>query len=142
MDENLRQARKHFVEMTEEIENNFLLASNVFNRIEQGVYVYTSLDPKTLTSDECHARVKDSTILINRLQELRKEIENIMNIYEKIVCDVRNQNHPNLLHRLERDIKCKIRDLLKNVLYIEFLVDCYKIKLESRQNMLNFSRNE
>ncbi|GIY04704.1 hypothetical protein CEXT_281151 [Caerostris extrusa] len=109
MDENLRRIHQYLEHMTEEIENTILLASNIFNRIEQVVYAHTSLDPETLTADECHAREPESTILINLLQELRKEIEHIMKIYGIIVCEVKNQNHPTFLHSLERDIEWKIR---------------------------------
>ncbi|GIY72801.1 hypothetical protein CDAR_391561 [Caerostris darwini] len=134
MDENLRRIQQYLGHMNEAIENTILLVSNIFNRMEQVVDAHTSLDPETLTADECHARESELTILINRLQELRKETENIMNIYEIIVCDVRNQNHSTLLHRLERDIKWKIRDLLNKGLYLEFQVVCYQITLEFPQN--------
>ncbi|GIY16517.1 hypothetical protein CEXT_69491 [Caerostris extrusa] len=93
MDENLSRIQQYLEHMNEAIENTILLASNIFNRIDEVVHAHTSLDPETLTADECHAREQEVTILINRLEELRKEIENIMNIYEIIVCDVRNENH-------------------------------------------------
>ncbi|GIY30887.1 hypothetical protein CDAR_309461 [Caerostris darwini] len=94
MDENLRRIQQYLGHMNEAIENTILLASNIFNRMEQVVDAHTSLDPETLTADECHARESELTILINRLQELRKETENIMNIYEIIVCD--NSGHLNM----------------------------------------------
>ncbi|GIY45365.1 hypothetical protein CEXT_438031 [Caerostris extrusa] len=81
-------------------------------------------------------------ILISRLQEHRKVIENLMRMYEVTVLEVKNSDHPTLLSRLERDIKKKIRDLLYKVLCKEFLVYCYQIKLEFRQNMTNFARSE
>ncbi|GIX85372.1 hypothetical protein CDAR_264731 [Caerostris darwini] len=141
MNEDLRRIYQGLEHITEEIESTILLASNVFNRIEQGVYAHTELDPEPLTADECRAREPESTILINRLQEHRKGIEHIMRMYEVTVCEVKNCNHPTLLSRLERDIKWKIRDLFNKVLYKEFLVYCYQIKLEFRQKT-NFARHE
>ncbi|GIX85367.1 hypothetical protein CDAR_264701 [Caerostris darwini] len=130
MDEELREVHQNLERITEDLENIILLASNVFNLIEQGVYAYTALDPETLTADECRAREPESTILIKGLQEHRKEIENIMKIYELTVGEVNKRNHPTLLHRLERDIKWKIGELLQKVFYKELLIDCYRIKLE------------
>ncbi|GIY94870.1 hypothetical protein CEXT_612451 [Caerostris extrusa] len=142
MHEELRRIHQSAEYITEEIESTILLASNVFYLIEQGVDAHTALDPETLTADECRAREPESTILINRLQEHRKVIEHIMRIYEVTVSEVKNCNHPTLLSRLEKDIKWKIIDLLCEVLNKEFLVDCYQIKLEFRQNMMNFARIE
>ncbi|GIX96201.1 hypothetical protein CDAR_433721 [Caerostris darwini] len=142
MDEHLRRIHQCLEHKTEEIENTILLASNVFNRIEQDVYAHISLDPETLTADECLALEIESTILIKRLQEQQKVIKHLMKFFDVTVREVEYSNHPSLLSRLERDIKWKIRGLLNNVLYKEFLVDCYKIKLQFRQNMSNIARRE
>ncbi|GIY41831.1 hypothetical protein CEXT_802161 [Caerostris extrusa] len=142
MDENLRQIHQYLEHMTEELENIILLASNVFNRIEQSCVCTYGVDPKTLTADECRAREPKTTFLINRLQAHRKETDNIMKIYEMIVCKVKNCNHSTLLYRLERSIKWKIRELWQKVLRKELLVDCYQIKLECRKNMSKFTRSE
>ncbi|GIY48852.1 hypothetical protein CEXT_523921 [Caerostris extrusa] len=135
MDEDLRRIHQRLEYMTEEIEDIILHASNVFHYIEQAVHEHTSLDPETLTTDECLEREQDSNLLINQLQDLRKETENIMEVYEILVSQVKNQNHPALLHRLESDMKWKIVDLLNKVLDKEFQVDCYKFKLEIRRNI-------
>ncbi|GIY41819.1 hypothetical protein CEXT_802091 [Caerostris extrusa] len=142
MHEVLRRIYQCLEYITEEIENNILPASNVFKRIKQDVCVHTALDPETLTADECRAREPELAILINRLQKHRKGIENIMEVYMVTVREVMNCNHPTLLFRLESDIKRKIRDLWYEVSYEEFLVDCYKNKLEFRQNVTNFERSE
>ncbi|GIY94869.1 hypothetical protein CEXT_612441 [Caerostris extrusa] len=126
--------------MTEEIENNILLNSNVFNRIEQDVYVHISLDPETLTADECLSREIESTILIYHLQEQQKVIKHLMKFFDVTVREVENFNHPTLSSRLERDIKWKISGLLDNMLHKEFLVDCYKIKLQFRQKHVEFCK--
>ncbi|GIY67795.1 hypothetical protein CDAR_458631 [Caerostris darwini] len=68
MDENLRGINQYLEYKFEKIENSLFRASNVFNRLEQAVFVHTALDPETLTADECRAREPESTILINRLQ--------------------------------------------------------------------------
>ncbi|GIX77978.1 hypothetical protein CEXT_570601 [Caerostris extrusa] len=136
MHEDLRRIYQRLEHLTDVIEDTILLISYVLNHIEQAhVYAHTALDPVTLTADECRAREPESTILIDQLQNHRKKIERIMEVYVETVREVKNCNHPTLLSRLERDIKWKIRDLLYKVLYNEFLVDCYQIKLEFRQNM-------
>ncbi|GIY94871.1 hypothetical protein CEXT_612461 [Caerostris extrusa] len=142
MDEEIREVHQNLEEITEYLENIILLASNVFNSVEQTVYAHTALDPETLTADECRAREPESTILINGLQEHRKEIENLMKIYELTVGEVKKRNHPTLFDRLEMDIKWKIGELLQKVLYKELLIDCYQIKLEFRQNVSIFARSE
>ncbi|GIY16504.1 hypothetical protein CEXT_69421 [Caerostris extrusa] len=142
MDENLRRIHQYLEYKFEEIENILLLASYVFNRLEQAVYEHTEHDSESITADECRARAQESTILINLLQVLREGIDQTKKAYEMIVCEVKNQNHPILLHRLERDIELKIRYLLCKVLHNEFLVHCYRVKLQLRQIMSNFARNE
>ncbi|GIY98538.1 hypothetical protein CEXT_439501 [Caerostris extrusa] len=122
MHEDLRRIYQSLELITEEIESTILIASNVFYLIEQTVYAHTALDPETLTADECRAREPESTILINRLQEHRKDIEHIMRMYEVTVGEVKDSNLPTLLSRLESDIKWKIKDLFNQVLYKEFLV--------------------
>ncbi|GIX98354.1 hypothetical protein CDAR_458101 [Caerostris darwini] len=142
MHEDLRRIHQCLEYITEELENTILLISNVFNPMEKGVFAHTALDPETLTAHECCARERESTILINLLQDHRKVIENIMRMYEVTVCEVKNCNHPTLLSRMEGDIKYKIRDLFNKVLYKEFLVYCYQIKLELRQNMTDHAISE
>ncbi|GIX85369.1 hypothetical protein CDAR_264711 [Caerostris darwini] len=139
MHEDLRRIYQRLEHITDEIEDTILLASNVFYHIEQTVSAHTALDPETLTADECRAREPESTILINQLQKHRKGIQYIMEIYVATVREVKNCNHPTLLSGLERNIKWKIRYLLYKVLYKEFLVDCYQIKLEFRHNLTNFA---
>ncbi|GIY04695.1 hypothetical protein CEXT_281101 [Caerostris extrusa] len=139
MHEDLRRIYQSLELITEEIESTILIASNVFYLIEQGVYALTALDPETLNGDECRAREPESTFLINRLQEHRKDIEHIMRMYEVTVGEVKDRNLPTLLSRLESDIKWKIKDLFNQVLYKELLVYCYQIKLEFRQNLTNFA---
>ncbi|GIX70243.1 hypothetical protein CEXT_245851 [Caerostris extrusa] len=140
MDENLRRIHQSLEHMTEAIEDVILHGSNFFHYIEQAVYEHTSLDPETLTTDECLEREQDSNFLIDELQDLRKATENVMEVYEMLVRRVMNQNHPTLLHRLEMDMKWKIEDLLNKVLDKESQVDCYKFKLEFRRSMSNFPR--
>ncbi|GIY30424.1 hypothetical protein CDAR_23041 [Caerostris darwini] len=142
MHEDLRQIYQYLEQIAEKLENTILTASNVFSHIEQAVNAHTALDPETLTADECRAREPKSTILINRLQELRNDIEHIMRMYEVAVGEVKDCNHPTLLSRLESHIKWKIKDLFNKVLYKEFLVYCYQIKLEFRQNLTNFAGSE
>ncbi|GIX85375.1 hypothetical protein CDAR_264751 [Caerostris darwini] len=136
MHEDLRRIYQRLERLTDVIEETISLVSYVLYHIEQThVYAHTALDPETLTADECRAREPESTILFDQLQKYRMKIERIMEVYVETVREVKNCNHPTLLSRLERDIKWKIRDLLYKVLYNEFLVDCYQIKLEFRQNM-------
>ncbi|GIY41821.1 hypothetical protein CEXT_802111 [Caerostris extrusa] len=142
MHEDLRRIYQRLAHITDEIEDSILIVSYASNDMEQAVNAHTALDPETLTADECRAREPESTILINRLQEHRKDIEHIMRMYEVTVGEVRNCNHPTLLSRLEGDIKRKIRNLLYKVIGKEFLVYFYKIQLEFRQNMTNFARSE
>ncbi|GIX96198.1 hypothetical protein CDAR_433691 [Caerostris darwini] len=142
MHEHLRRIYQCLEYITAEIENTILPASNVFNRLKLDVYAHTALDPETLTADECRVIEPELSILINRLQKHRKGIENMMEVYIVTVREVRNCNHPTLLSRLESDIKWKIRNLLYEVLYEEYLVDCYKIKLEYHQNVTNFALSE
>ncbi|GIY41820.1 hypothetical protein CEXT_802101 [Caerostris extrusa] len=142
MDENLRRIHQYVEHITEELEKTILLASNVFCHLEQAVYRLTANDPAGLTADEYRARERQTAILINRLQEHRKVIKHLMEFYDVTMSEVENSNHPTLLHRLEKDIKWKIRDLLYKVLYKELLVDIYQVKLELRQNMSNFARSE
>ncbi|GIY67798.1 hypothetical protein CDAR_458651 [Caerostris darwini] len=71
MDENRSRIFQYLEQITEEIENTIVLASNVFYYLQQAVYVYIMLEPEILTADECRAREQESTILINRLQEFR-----------------------------------------------------------------------
>ncbi|GIY72797.1 hypothetical protein CDAR_391541 [Caerostris darwini] len=141
MNEDLRRIHQCVEYITHEIESAILLTSNAFCHMEQAVNTHTTLDPGTLTADECRAREPETTFLINRLQKHRKGIENIMEVCMLTEREVRNCNYPALLFRLERKIKGKIRGLLYEVLYQEFLVDCYQIKLECRQNMPNFARS-
>ncbi|GIX70256.1 hypothetical protein CEXT_245901 [Caerostris extrusa] len=142
MGENLRRIHRSLENITDRIESTILHASNVFNEIEQDVHALISLDPETLGTDECLEREQDSNLLIEELQEFRKETETIMGVYEIIVGQVRNQNHPTLLLRLETDMKWKFTDLFSEVLDKELLIDCYKIKLEFRQTMSNFPRGQ
>ncbi|GIY30420.1 hypothetical protein CDAR_23021 [Caerostris darwini] len=128
MDEKLRRIHQRLEHMTVEIEDIILLASNVFHYIEQAVHEHTSLDPETLTTDECLERKQYSNFLIDQLQDLRKDRENILEVYEILVSQVKNQNHPTFLHRLEMDMKWKIEDLLNKVLDKEFQFDCYKFR--------------
>ncbi|GIY16511.1 hypothetical protein CEXT_69461 [Caerostris extrusa] len=139
MHEDLRRIYRSLEITTEEIESIILLASNVFYHLKQGVYAHTTLDPETLTADECRAREQVSTILINLLQEHRQDIEYIMRMYEVTVGEVKDCNLPILLSRLESDIKWKTEELFNKVLYKEFLGYCYQIKLEFRQNLTNFA---
>ncbi|GIX85379.1 hypothetical protein CDAR_264771 [Caerostris darwini] len=139
MHEDLRRIHQCLEYIIDEIESTNLLSSNAFSHMEQAVNAHTALDPETLTADECRAREPETTFLFNRLKKHRKGIENIMEVYMLTEREVRNCDYPALLLRLERDIKWKIRSLLYEVLYQEFLVDCYQIKLEFRQNITNFA---
>ncbi|GIX85384.1 hypothetical protein CDAR_264791 [Caerostris darwini] len=94
MDENLRRIHEFLEYKFKAVENILLLASNRFNGLEQAVNAHTALDPETLTADECRAREPESTILINRLQVLRKAIDHIQKAYEIIVC--KNLKHLNI----------------------------------------------
>ncbi|GIX96199.1 hypothetical protein CDAR_433701 [Caerostris darwini] len=142
MDENRSRIYQYLEQITEEIEKTIVLASDVFYYLQQAVYVYIVLDPEKLTTHECRVREQESTSLINRLQEFRKIIEQLMELYEFTVCEAKNCNHSTLLDRLEKDIKCKITELLDKVLYKEQQVDRYQIKLTVRQNETKFAKRE
>ncbi|GIY30890.1 hypothetical protein CDAR_309481 [Caerostris darwini] len=72
MNEDLRRIHQCVEYITHEIESAILLTSNAFCHMEQAVNTHTTLDPGTLTADECRAREPETTFLINRLQKASK----------------------------------------------------------------------
>ncbi|GIY30888.1 hypothetical protein CDAR_391551 [Caerostris darwini] len=129
MYKNRKQNFQHLAQLIEDIESTFLYASNSFQCLQQEVNEYTSLNPEELTACDCRVREQDSKTLIKVLQEHRKMTEELKELREMIVCEVKNYNHPTLLDRLEVDIKWKITKLLDNLLHEELQVDQYQIKL-------------
>ncbi|GIX85386.1 hypothetical protein CDAR_264801 [Caerostris darwini] len=129
MYKNRKRNFQQLVQLIEEIENTFLYASNSFHCLQQEVIEYTSLNPEKLTACDCRARQKDSKTLFKVLQEHRKMTEELKELREMIVCEVKNYNHPTSLDRLEVDIKRKIRQLLDNLSHKELQIDQYQKKL-------------
>ncbi|GIY04702.1 hypothetical protein CEXT_281141 [Caerostris extrusa] len=130
--ENQRRIFQYLEEITEEIEETILLASNVFYYLQQAVYRHTELHPAELTTYGPCVRSRSSIILLNRLREHRKIIEHLTEMYQMTVCEAKNCSHPTLLRGLEKDIKWEIREILDKVLYTELLIDRYQIKLKFR----------
>ncbi|GIY98537.1 hypothetical protein CEXT_439491 [Caerostris extrusa] len=141
MYKNRKRNFQHLVQLIEEIEITFIYASNSFDCLQQEVNEYTSLNCEELTACDCRVREQDSKTLLKVLQEHRKMTEELKELFEAIVCEVKNYNHPALLERLEVDIKWKIRQLLDNLSHKELQVDQYQIKL-FRQIESNVAKSE
>ncbi|GIY16505.1 hypothetical protein CEXT_69431 [Caerostris extrusa] len=97
MYKNRKRNFQHLVQLIEEIEITFIYASNSFDCLQKELNEYTSLNPEELTACDCRVREQDSKTLIKALQEHRKTTEELKEVFEMIVCEVKNYNHPALL---------------------------------------------
>ncbi|GIX85364.1 hypothetical protein CDAR_264691 [Caerostris darwini] len=150
MDLDLRSLYKrnsisqYLEEVTAEIEKTTVLLSDVFHCIQrQSVDVEdTSLIIENLTASDCKARELECMNLLGSLLDHRKRIEQLKDLYEMTVLEVKNNNLPTLLDRLEKDTKSKIRDLLDNVECKQLEINKYMMKVQLRQEVMKYSMDE
>ncbi|GIY30885.1 hypothetical protein CDAR_309441 [Caerostris darwini] len=91
---------------------------------------------------DCKVRELECMNLLGSLLDHRKRIEHLKDLYEMTVQEVKNNNLPNLLDRLEKDMNSKIRDLLDSVECKQFEVNKYMMRFQLRQGVMKYGMDD